>query len=104
MKLLTCEVIDADPLSRQLILDFVMKTSGLQMKDDESSHADILFIDAELNEEQLHKCHSQLVVISANEKFIHSLFQEEIADFLYKPELTYTRFKQAIERVRERNS
>lgn len=102
---LICDVIDSDPFTKGLIISFIKKTAGLKLKSDEHLHTDVLFADAALDgKEIVHRPYTQLVVISANENFVKSFFQGDITDFLYKPELSYDRFKQTVKKIEHLNA
>lgn len=103
-KELLCEVQDQDRFSRELITEFIKKTSDVSLKNGSSGHADIIFIDEDENGTELaiEESRSQLVVVSSNDKYVNSVFKNQIADYLYKPHLSYDRFLLSIEKVRKR--
>lgn len=102
MKNLLCEVKDADQFAHQLILGFINQTNGLSLSDNAKDPVDILFIDDSISEIDSFLSDSfetETIVISSNNNFIHHLFKGKITDYLYKPNLTYTRFLESIRKV-----
>jgi hypothetical protein len=106
MDKLYCTINDPDRLSNELLKNFIEKTDSLCIADEQNgSPVDIVFIDSDLDKRNFSKeeiCGAHIVIVSSNKKYINSLFKDEIADFLYKPDLNYSRFLKSIEVVRSK--
>ena len=96
-----CEVLDQDRLSRELLIEFINKTPGLSLKKKTRDATDIVFID--IDDSSYDETNGvETVVVSSDKKHVHSLFKNQIADYLYKPDLSYSRFLAAVENVKQR--
>ncbi len=108
MKNLKCTVLDQDKFTKELIVSFIKKTNGISLINSAETHkADVVFIDAALFDGDYLtglKQNAKVVIISSNQKYIHSFFQNEIADYFSKSEIKYDRFMTSIEKVRTSNS
>ncbi|MEO9804192.1 MAG: hypothetical protein ABJF04_13130 [Reichenbachiella sp.] len=102
MRELYCEVHDEDRFSRELIIEFISKTPGISIITGISRPADIIFFDTNYGDPKqiTEDNNAQLVVISSDYQDIHHLFQNHIVDYLYKPDLSYPRFRNTIDRIR----
>lgn len=70
------------------------------------NEADIVFVDAALFKGDYMaglKSNAKIVVISSNQKFIHSYFQNKIADYFDKTEINYNRFLASLEKIKTGN-
>jgi hypothetical protein len=106
MDKLYCTINDPDRLSNELLKNFIEKTDSLFIADEQNGfHADIIFIDSDLDKRNFSKVevsNTHIIIVSSNKKYINSLFKDEIADFLYKPDLSYARFLKSIELIRNK--
>lgn len=94
---------DEDKFTKELISNFIDQTEGItNIQPTDSDHADVVFIDTEFYGSTFkldRVSNQQVIVISSDPKHIRSIFQNEIADYLNKSEITYNRFLKAIEKV-----
>ena len=111
MRELRCGVRDSDIFSSELIAAFIERTQGVSFQEHTNlrnfDKLDVLFVDADLSEDgisSLIDSGPELVIISSNSKYIHRLFKNQIADYLFKPELSYDRFLESISLLRKRIS
>lgn len=106
MDTLYCFVSDFDKFSSEVLKNFIKKTAYLELvTPSKKLLADVYFVDSDIDKENLTEemtVDALFIVVSANQKHITSLFKDEITDFLYKPDLNYTRFLKAIELVRKK--
>ena len=104
---LKCIVYDEDKFTKELISNFIDQTDGISnIQPSDNDHADVVFIDTEFygSTFKLDKAlNQQVIIISSNPKHIRSIFRNEIADYLHKSEITYSRFLKAIEKVTKAN-
>lgn len=109
MNELICTIQDPDSFSNTLLVEYINKTSGITLMDkangETPARIDILFIDTDqvkFNVPIEINPSSQVVVVSSNNKYVHSLFKDQIADYLSKSELTYARFLESIGKVQSK--
>lgn len=109
MRDLSCTIQDPDSFSSNLLTEYIDKTPGLalanHMNGGSSDEIDILFIDADqvkLNTAMDIGARTEVVVVSSNNKYIHSLFKNHIADYLSKSDLTYARFLDSIQKIKRK--
>jgi len=114
-----CIIIDDDKLSRKILEEFIAKTEGLNLKKSFSDAVDainyiktneelhIIFLDIEMPEmdgiEFLNslKSETQIIIVSAKEKYALDAFEYDVTDYLLKP-VSYSRFFKAIEKASTR--
>ena len=104
MKELKCIVYDEDKFTKGLITSFIDKIHGIQQVEiNEALEADIVYVDASLVKENYLKNlkpDAQIIIVSSNQNYIHSFFQNEIAEYINKSEISYGRILKSIENVR----
>ncbi len=105
MKDLKCVVYDEDRFSKELIISFIEKTKGVSnLEENAIDKADIVFVDAALFDGDYLtglKSTAKVVIISSNQQFVHSFFQNEITDYFNKSDISYTRFLDSVEKVKK---
>ena len=101
---LKCIVYDEDKFTKELIYNFIEQTEGISnLKPSNTENADVVFIDSEFYGTEYtpaKNSNTRVIVISSNHKYVSSFFRNEIADYLPKSEITYTRFLKAISKVK----
>lgn len=103
MRPILCELYDHESFFDTLIRDFVERTDGFAIKDIESHRkTDIILLDPEMTSRGIpeNKDDTYVIIISNNKKYLQLLFDERIADFMYKPMLNYPRFYESMEKLR----
>ena len=108
MEDLKCIVYDEDKFIKELILNFIEKTNGVSsinsnnIKEVDIVFADEAFFDGDYVTELKHD--AKVIVVSSNQKFIHSLFQNKISGYLNKFEINYDSFLTSIKKIRSQLS
>ena len=110
---MNCIIIDDDPLSLQVVEEFVKRTEFLELKytfndaveaintiNVSEENIDLIFLDIEMPEmsgiEFLNtvKDLPQVIIISSQEKYALQAFDYDVVDYLLKP-ITFSRFYKA---------
>lgn len=105
---LTCTIKDPDNFSNSLLVQYIDQTPGItivEMTEEVRTSVDIIFVDADQSEANVPieiVPSAQVIVVSSNKKHIHSLFRDQIADFVPKSELTYARFLESVKKSKKR--
>ena len=116
--MISCLIIDDEPLAIQLLKDYVEKTAGLSLLHTFSNPieglqyihekpVDLIFLDVqmpELSGIQLMKILNQkypIILTTAYEQYAIDGFEHEIVDYLLKP-ISYERFYRAIQKVQSK--
>jgi len=118
---MNCIIVDDDKMSRKVLEEFVRRTDSLNLinifsnaveainslkKCEEPIH--LIFLDIEMPDmtgiEFLHalkEIHSQIIIVSAKEKYAITAFEYDVTDYLLKP-IPYARFYKAVEKAFKR--
>lgn len=118
---MNCIIVDDDKMSRKIIEEFVKRTDSLNLlfvftnaieainalkKCPEPIH--LIFLDIEMPDmsgieflNSLKEVHSQIVIVSAKEKYAITAFEYDVIDYLLKP-VSYARFYKAVEKAYSR--
>lgn len=106
---LTCTVQDQDNFSNTLLVQYIDQTPGISLVKKTNANpsltVDILFVDADQvkpNSSIEIVPSTHVVIVSSNNKYIHSLFKDQVADYLSKSDLTYARFLDSIEKIKRK--
>lgn len=90
-----CAVDIADELFYELILEYISKTPGIQLGHEES---EILIVESNPdNPVRFPKVQKLSIILTSNRVELYSSFGENIADIIYKPDINYPRFLNALE-------
>ena len=111
-KILTCVIVDDEPLAREGLLEYVTRTDGLKCvalcRDTvelarflEAGHADIVFMDIRmpglsgLEFLETAPLSAAIVIVTAYPQYAIKGFDLDVADYLVKP-VSYSRFARAV--------
>lgn len=116
---MNCIIIDDDPISRQVVEEFIHKTANIELQKSYSGaveaindfnkgeKTDLIFLDIEMPEmsglDFLKTLNDppQVIIISAQETYALDAFEYSVTDYLLKP-ISYSRFYKAVNRALER--
>ncbi len=115
---MNCIIIDDDKISRKILEEYVNRTDSLQLLYSYSNAIDainslnqlqepvhLIFLDIEMPEmngidflNTLKQTNSQIIIVSAKEKYAVTAFDYEVTDYLLKP-FNYARFYKSVNRA-----
>ena len=118
--MIKCIVVDDDVMARKALARLANKVPQLELVAScENTHdameimkkqeIDLLFLDIEMpgstGFDLLEACAviPQVIVTTSKEKYAYEAFQYEVEDYLKKP-ITYPRFRQAVEKIQEKQA
>lgn len=115
---MNCIIIDDDKMSRKVLEEYVKRTDSLKLLQSYSNAIEainalsqfsepvhLIFLDIEMPDmdgidflNTLKQTDSQIVIVSAKDKYAVTAFEYEVTDYLLKP-FTYARFYKSVDRA-----
>lgn len=115
---MNCIIIDDDKMSRKILEEYVNRTDSLKLLQSYSNAIDainninqhteplhLIFLDIEMPEmngidflNTLKQINSQIIIVSAKDKYAITAFDYDVTDYLLKP-FNYARFYKSIDRA-----
>jgi DNA-binding LytR/AlgR family response regulator len=115
---MNCIIIDDDKMSRKILEEYVKRTDSLSLLHTYSNAIEainvikqmsepvhLIFLDIEMPDmsgidflNALKKIDSQIIIVSAKEKYAITAFEYEVTDYLLKP-YSYARFYKSVDRA-----
>jgi len=115
---MNCIIIDDDKMSRKVLEEYVKRTDSLKLLQTYSNAIEainaltqlsepvhLIFLDIEMPDmdgidflNTLKKTDSQIIIVSAKDKYAVTAFEYEVTDYLLKP-FTYARFYKSVDRA-----
>jgi DNA-binding LytR/AlgR family response regulator len=118
---MNCIIVDDDKMSRKVLEEFVKRTDSLNLINTYSNAVEainslkncvdpihLIFLDIEMPDmsgieflNTLKEVSSQIIIVSAKDKYAITAFEYDVTDYLLKP-ITYARFYKAVDKVFKR--
>lgn len=118
---MNCIIVDDDKMSRKVLEEFVKRTDSLNLINIYNNAVEainalkncqepihLIFLDVEMPDmtgieflNSLKEVTSQIIIVSAKEKYAITAFEYDVTDYLLKP-ISYARFYKAVDKVYKR--
>ncbi|MBI5541395.1 MAG: response regulator transcription factor [Bacteroidia bacterium] len=118
---MNCIIVDDDKMSRKVLEEFVKRTDSLNLINTYSNAVEainslkncqdpihLIFLDIEMPDmsgieflNTLKEVSSQIIIVSAKDKYAITAFEYDVTDYLLKP-ITYARFYKAVDKAFKR--